>query len=195
MKTKKTSVHQCYSGSLTVEAAFIVPLVSFLIILIIYFNFYLHDRAKVEASLDSLVAEGGNLIKYGISSEGNILDLNRSILFFYIDDKSDEKSMIESAVNAEFSKGLFIGKVEEINVTTGMTTLQISANLVFDLPMDRVFRFFNINSFTVPIKVESSVFPREETTRILDVSIRTAEGIKGVKSAIDKIVDLLSKLS
>lgn len=46
-----------YSGSATIEAAFLLPIIIFTLIMFIYLIFYLYDMVKAEADADHLLFE------------------------------------------------------------------------------------------------------------------------------------------
>lgn len=191
-RNKSESSFKELPASLTVEASIIVPMVSVIVFLIIYFNFYLHDRVKFESQMHNLALEGSNLIQYSITNDGSVNELNRSIFYFFLDSKTEEKKYLKTTITNTFNHGLFIGKLEELAVDTSLTNITYQGILSYKIPLLSVFRMFSLDTIEVPFKVKAPIFPREETTRILDVALRTGESIKGVGNAIDKVVEVLN---
>lgn len=181
-----------YSASLTVEASIIVPMITVIIFLILYFTFYLHDRVKFESRVHTLSLNASNLVQYSISQEGSIKDNDRSILYFFIDGKSKEKRYLKEQFMLSFDTGLFIGEIEDLSVESNLTNISYRGNISYNIPLLNFFGLFSADSFKIPFHIKAAIFPREETTRIIEVALKTGESIKGVSDAIDKVVEVLN---
>lgn len=182
-----------YSASLTVEASIIVPIITVIIILILYFTFYLHDRVKFESGIHTLSLNASNLVQYSISQEGSIKDNDRSILYFFIDGKSNEKRYLKEQFMLSFDTGLFIGEIEDLSVESNLINISYRGIISYNIP---ILNFFGLlsSSVKIPFYIKAPIFPREETTRIIEVALKTGENIKGVSDGIDKVVDVFNSI-
>lgn len=181
-------------ASLTVEASIIVPIVTVIVFLIIYFNFYLHDRVKFESQIHMLALEGSNLIQYDISNDGSVNDYDHSIFYFFLDAKTEEKRFLSERITKTFDNGLFIGKLLNLSVDTNVSNLTYQGVFSYEIPLLGFFKIISLDTFEIPFEIKATIFPREETTRILDVALKTGESIKGVSKAIDKVVEVLNAI-
>ena len=189
MKTYRR-INSTYRASFTVEAAIVVPIVTVVIFFILYMSFYLHDRAKIQATLHEIITDGTLLIQYGINPDGYVTNEEREILYHYFDDKESEIEVIEKLIQEAFEKKLFIANIDDVSITNNIGELIILGNLVYETPISGFMSSFSKQSISIPIKIKGTIFKREEITRVADVVLNTGENIKGVKAAIDKLAQL-----
>ena len=79
MKDKKLN------ASMTVEAAFIIPIVIFIIFALMYLAFQLHDRVRMETVMERALGKGDFLITgFSLGFENNFLLLLESLLLSFM---------------------------------------------------------------------------------------------------------------
>lgn len=183
-----------HSASLTVEASIIVPIITMIIFMIIYFTFYLHDRVKFESQMHTISLDASNLIQYSIDEDGSLNDYNRSILYLFLDNKSKENKVLKERITETFESGLFIGTLDNISIEWDIANISYHGNLLYRIPFLNFFGLFSGDTIKIPFHIKAAIFPREETTRIIDTALRTGESIKGVSNAIDKVVEVLNSI-
>lgn len=183
-----------HSASLTVEASIIVPIVTMILFFIIYFSFYLHDRVKFESQMHKLSLAASNLVQYNISIDGKIEEKNQSVLYLFLNNKSIEKQVLKESFLNTFETGLFIGSINSISVESDIANITYHGSLSYNIPFLNFFGLISDGAIDIPFRLKAAVFPREETTRIIDIALKTGESIKGVSNAIDKVVEVLNSI-
>lgn len=98
-------VRQRYNGSFTVEAAFVLPLILFIIFAFLYLGFDLHDNVCIRTILD----------KYAIRAQDDLRMLG---------EKKIEKRL-EQQIQEEANKKLCITRLENVKVEVGILTIHI----------------------------------------------------------------------
>lgn len=147
-------------GSFTVEAVFIVPIVSYIILLFLYLNFYLYDYSCMVSYADYLLEE------YRHTS-------NRDLL---------EYESIRDTLN----ENLWFSSVETIDVIEERFKVKLVSELFLDLPQNGLFGIFSIFEFRNMYEKEILLIDRTETARVLTVGIEFISKIKGVNQVIEK---------
>lgn len=195
IRYRPNSVNVRHSASFTVEAAVIVPLITMILVLFVYWGFYLHDTVVIKAKLHGVVQHSINYLQYGITSDDLMeFPIMEQSLFYLISDAEEKESVILKYANQTFKKGLFLGKADDIRVNIDGINLVIQAEVTYDLWKNGLFRIFSLESFQNSYQISETILPREEYARILGVSIRTGSKIKGVSDGMKKIADLLGTI-
>ncbi|HEX3076804.1 MAG TPA: TadE family protein [Lachnospiraceae bacterium] len=180
-------------GSFTLEAAILLPFILFVIIALIYLSFYMHDRIKIQNSLDQAARKAENIIRYIAEYDTGNIDYEsineRTVLWPVTHNYDNEKVTIEASLKRELGKGLFIADVNEINVELDYSEINISVSTNFSIP------FSMVKILLAPKKQKYtstlSVHRPAEFVRIFTVFSDTASGIDGAEEAIKGIQRLI----
>lgn len=192
MNKIKNIVNKEEKGSITVEAAFVMPIVVLTVFALIYLAFYLHDYNKIQGTVDLVIHKAGITVKHdadiatGRMSYEDISD--RGVFYLLTGDSQVEEHKIGELLGQELSKGLFITYI--INTEVEACKLDIKINVLaktkIGLPL-----FQNLLNNLLNINMERTypVHNPAETIRVCEVILDTGSKIKGV----DKLKDVIEK--
>jgi TadE-like protein. len=180
------------NASLTVEAAFVMPIVFFTIIALMYLAFYLHDRNRMQTVADLSMQKAGLTLKHNadiVTGRVGYQKIGERGVFYLIShsSKNAEEQIKKYLVN-QLSSGLFLLKPEEIEVECNQR--KVSAKIVAksEVPLPIFHGLFQQYSKTM-IAGDFSIHNPTETIRCMEVILDTGSNIKG----IDKLKNSLEK--
>ena len=159
---KKKFALRKQSGSITVEAAFLLPFVMIIFLLLIWLSLYLHDRLLISNAIQRLSFKGKDYIVYGTDPKNDYLPriaiTDRGLLYAVSKDKTKEQKL------EEWVGKLFLFYENGISVDKSGCYLKIRST--FQCPEIPVFSMFFPKTF-YEITTEQSFFctVREELTR------------------------------
>lgn len=178
------------NGSITVEAAFVMPIVILAIFALLYLSLYLHDICRIQSVMDLALNKVGMTVKQesdfktGRVHYEKIGKRNTFQLFSGIGE--EEEKQIESYLQEDISKGLFLMKIKAIDVKADQFKIKINieTNTKVTLPgISGLFRQFD----NTVVAGEYPVHNPPETIRCTQVILETGSGIKGVDQVKEKI--------
>lgn len=152
------------------EAALLFPIILFIIVGFIYFGFYLHDRNKINASLDITILKA---ILYNQSeadlttSKINYEDYINQGVFYSLESREDKEEVLKEYVSKVLSKGLFLTHVDNLNVQVTNREILISADIEVDFPL-----FGNLIDYNFKVSQlwdEKSILNAREFVRIFHI--------------------------
>ncbi len=192
----KKDKNNSLSGSITVEAAMVMPIVIFTIFAIIYLAFYLHDMCKVQGMVNKTLHKAGITVKHDADiATGEVLyeDINDRGVFYLLvgSTKNDEETQVQNYLKQELSKGLFISKITAVDVKVGKLkiTISVEADTNVSLP---IFKYLFDSFSHKEIKGEYPVHNPCETIRCAEVILKTGSQIKGVDKLHEKLKDIFN---
>ena len=178
------------SGSITVEAAFVMPLVIFTMIALILLGFYLHDVCKVQGIVDKTLHKAALCVKHEADiTSGKIAyeRINRRGVFYLVFGNTEqEKEEIQEYLVKELSEGLFISQIDAVKVGAGKSKLTITLDMETDITLPFFLTLFQKFRNT-EIKGEYPVHDPAETIRRTEVILDTGSSIKGVDELKEKL--------
>ncbi|MFT4143249.1 MAG: pilus assembly protein [Mobilitalea sp.] len=176
-------------GSITVEAAFVIPIVFCVIFILLYLAFFLHDKCKIQGIVDQALYKTGLSIKYEADISKNITleQLKEKSIFTVITGYGeDEEIKIEEYLDEKLFKGFFLLKVSSIEVTVERFKVYIgvSAKTKNNLPLLN----FILNPIT-KLKASNifSLHDPAEAIRGAEVILQTGDKIKGVHELLEML--------
>lgn len=121
LKIKNKTI--CLSGSITVEAAFIIPIVLTVLFILCYMTFYLHDCVRIQCIMNQ---ETGRQ-----SAMGSILS----------QEKEEKEKLLRDYLQKEFQKKLFMihPKKIEIQITNTSINAQVIGKSRVSLGLVNIF--------------------------------------------------------
>ena len=182
------------SGSIAVEAAFVMPIVIFTVFALIYLAFYLHDRCRIQGIMDLTLHKAGISVKHDCDITTGEVDYNnlggRGIFYLLLGSTSDDEKQIKDLLKKDLSVGLFLTKVKtlEVNVDKSYIKVSIEADSKITLP-GISYLFKTLSHFKV--SGEYPIHNPAETIRRAEVILDTGSGIKGVDELKDKLEKIL----
>ncbi len=175
-------------GSITVEAAFVMPVIFCVIFTLLYLAFYLHDKSKMQSTIDEALYKAGVSIKYEADidcEEIKIEQLMEKSIFSVITGYGEEEEIeIEEYLEDKLQKGFFLLRVSSIEVTVKSTniSIEVAAKAGNMLPLLnyllRPITDLNLNN-------SFSIHDPAETIRGAEVILETGDKIKGVHKLLE----------
>ncbi|HHU73820.1 MAG TPA: pilus assembly protein [Clostridiales bacterium] len=187
------SLNKKIKGSITVEAAFIMPLIILVIFSIVYLSFYLHDYCKLQGTVDLVLHKAIFSAKHKGKLDTGEVDYeninNRGIFYPILGDKGEMEEQIREYMNLELAKGLFLYQINHINVEVGTLSIQISLEGKTRVSLPGLL---HIKAAQPILEKQFYIHNPGESIRISEVLLTTAERIKGlesIKKGLEKIIN------
>lgn len=180
-------------ASVTLEAAFMMPIVLFIIVSIIYLSFYLHDFCRMRGITDGVIHKAALNLKHEADIETgrvNYDDINKGLASRIFEGSDVKEKEIEDYINRLLSKGLISTKITKVNVTKSILNLTIRVEGGFELPLRGLLWIFPFNN-TLVVEAKSAYHYPADSVRMSEVILDIGAKIKGldkIKESIEKII-------
>jgi hypothetical protein len=182
-------------GSITVEAAFIMPIVIFFVFALIYFAFYLHDICRIQSKIDLVLYKAGITVKHEADIVTGHVDYkkigSRGVFYLLLGSTNEEEKQVQNYLCQELEEGLFLVKVDKIDVTVEKQKIVVSVETGTQVSLKGIKDLFEPYSKIVR-KGEYPVHNPAESIRCMEVILETGSGIKGMdklKEKFERIFD------
>lgn len=190
----KRVVSDKYTASITVEAAFVLPIIILTVFALIYLAFYLHDKSRIQGVIDLSLHKAGITVKHEAElSDGQVgyeSISGRGVFFSLFGNLEAEEEQFEEYLLQELGRGLFLTRIKSINAEINKTKLTISVETKTEvnLPgMEYLFQPFTDRIITE----EYSIHNPAETLRQTEVILETGSKIKGIEELKEKLQKFL----
>lgn len=184
------------SGSYTVEAALIFPMIFFVVIALIYMAFYLHDCIRIQGVLDKNIIRGGQFIKNERDLANSRIDYDKKLergVFYMMSDSIEEKEKILTEYIVDIvNKGLYIANVKEINLEATNNKLEIRGRIEFQTPLKFVEKYFLLSGILRRVQVKERIYYPAELVRGYSSVGEVIDDIEGIEVIKKKLGELLS---
>ena len=182
-------------GSFTVEAALVMPIVLFVITSLICLSFYLHDKCRIEGSVDKALFKASMTLKHNADIETGAVNYeninDRGVFYLLMGSTKVAEGNLQTFLEQELSGGLLSTEVTKITVKAGKLSASIAVEGEFKIPVSGVLDYFNPNPKLV-IEVNCPIHNPAEVLRISEVILDTGEKIKGMEALKRKLDKLLN---
>lgn len=180
-------------GSFTVEAAFVMPIVIFFLLLLIYVGFFFHDRCTIQAVVDGVVAdlcrvrESGTQMEELLSKEDWYGKGWFGSLLYSLD--SEAKQKISENLYEQCEGKLFFLKIQESEINVAIHTVNVTVTATPVYPLSFIQSVLQVKE--VHILSEGKIHDPAKTVRygkiIFDEFERTKlfSSIEGILSKFD----------
>ncbi len=133
-------------ASITVEAAFVIPIVLFVIFALVYLTFYLHDRVRTEEIVEKALGKGAILITQRATIEGTAYDyenINQSGNWGYFKASYDEQEKtISKYLEEESQQGFFLLDAQQITCETNGFSVTVKVKMKGKISINPVKNFW-----------------------------------------------------
>jgi len=181
-------------GTITIEAAYLMPMIIYMIFSIMYLSFFLHDMVRIQATVDKVLYKAAMTGKHDAditNGEYAYEFINEKGLFELLTgDNNSRIREIESYLREELSEGLFLCRVCGIDTEVDAFTVKISVEYTtqIDLPIfGYLFRRFH----DMKTQETSAIHNPTETLRAAEVILEVGSSIKGVNELQNKVKSFL----
>lgn len=181
-------------GSFTIEAALILPIVLLVIMTLIYFAFFLHDRNRMQVIADKALHKATMSVKHLSdvrTGEVDYQQLNeRGVSYWVAGATEGEELQREKYLEEEYKKGFFCTEVTGVKVTIGRQRITVFAEGRIHIPISGLMKYFRFPK-SMTITVEGSIHNPAELIRSCSVILETGQRIKNM----DKLEELIGSLA
>lgn len=178
-------------ASYTVEAALIMPIIVIVIMALIYMGFYMHDKSRIQAIINSNIIKAGLIIKHELLIKGNELDYinldSRGIYYPIIGDIKQEKERIINNLNNQFASNLYLAQIEDINVEVDHFNINIKVVVLMDISILKIKELFTGSGTNITISSNGRVHYPAEAVRKFDVMEGIIDDVKGYEQVLGKL--------
>ncbi|QHQ60242.1 hypothetical protein Ana3638_05160 [Anaerocolumna sedimenticola] len=186
-------------GSYTIEAALIFPTILFIITSLIYLGFYLHDQDKLEAILDEYLIKGRDFIQYEADMQTGVINYDkyykRGLLYSLEDNLKEKEQKICNDIQLQLTNGLFIAKVNSINVEASHTHINLQIKAEMGLPFIGLMPLFAESGTSITAQNKVPIENNAEFIRIFDIFFSVADKIPVLSESLKKLQEILNKFS
>lgn len=186
-------------GSYTIEAALIFPTILFIITSLIYLGFYLHDQDKLEAILDEYLIKGRDFIQYEADMQTGVINYDkyykRGLLYSLEDNLKEKEQKICNDIQLQLTNGLFIAKVNSINVEASHTHINLQIKAEMGLPFIGLMPLFAESGTSITAQNKVPIENNAEFIRIFDIFFSVADKIPVLSETLKKLQEILNKFS
>jgi hypothetical protein len=185
-----------WDASITVEAAFVMPVVLSTVFALIYLTLQLHDICRIQGILDKTLHQAGMSYKHRTELASDEINYawigDRGVFYDLFRDQSGEEEEVKRYLQQKFSKGLFLLKITKLEAEVKKTKLRvkIEAETIISLPW--IASLFDGFSSTV-IAGDYPVHNPAETIRICEIILDTGSQVKGVELLKSKLEGFLKR--
>lgn len=178
-------------ASITVEAAYVMPIVIFTIFAVIYLAFYLRDYCILQNAIDMTALKASFYANQpsDMAEDEIYYDAinSRGVFYQLVGDLSPVKQQILSVLNKELENSMFLYDRISIQVEVDHYNIKISLNAKRNINLPIIGKVFNRMESTDLVS-NYPIHRPAETIRSMEVIMNTASEIKGV-SELKKILE------
>lgn len=178
-------------ASYTVEAALIMPIIVIVIMALLYMGFYMHDKSRIQAIINSNLIRAGLIIKHELLIKGNEIDYinldSRGIYYPILGDIKQEKERIINNLNDQFASNLYLAQIEDINVELDHFNINIEVVVLMDISILKVKELFTGSGTNITISSNGRVHYPAEAVRKFDVMEGMINDVKGYDQVLGKL--------
>lgn len=196
-------VRKSYTGSLVVEACFVVPIIVFILLALLYLTSYLHDRCMAQETVTEILSEVENNMRHPCKNTTNQIAYNNingyGVLFPIItNQEADEHiAQLQSVLNEELSKRLsdrmWLGIPEQTNIIFDWNEENVELEWSMEVPF-QVLPYFQTIGGEYLISREYSITNPEEFVRAYDSVHSVLTEVEGYNQVEKKLQNILEKL-
>ncbi len=183
-------------ASITVEAAFVMPIIIFTVFALLYLSFYLHDYCRIQGVVDMTLHKAGLIMKHESELASAEIDyehiMNQGIFDLWQEDSKKMEQELQRYLRMKLSKGFFLIKTTDIEATVDSSKLTISVQTNTQISIPWVRELMAPHSLSV-ISEEYPLHDPAETIRVCEVILDTASQLKGIDELKNKIEGFFRK--
>lgn len=181
-------------GSMTVETAFIFPIVFFVVLALCYFTFLMCERVKLQAVVNTLVQEQVVCVKDNtvLGKERNYANVLERGVFYYLSDLSEQKSAFDRQLQSQARNTLILGNVSKVESKVSHTKIEATVTINVNIGVSQVKEYLTGTPLQYQITANAIVHNPAEFARGYMAMGETLDGVKGVDTIQKKLKELLN---
>ena len=183
-------------ASFTVEAAFVMPIIIFIIAALIFFTFYMHDLCIVEAVVNQSIEEvrqvneiGGELNPSSIGGD-SFMAKTFSMVGLFLSDEEEQK--IEKIIKKHLEEQLFFCDIEECDVAVELNQVKVLVRTGGVIHDTRISYYFPKGEFEIRVKARVHQPPTNvRIEKMICDEFKKTKVYEKVKKIIAKFADYM----
>lgn len=196
-KIMKNNTQPVVSGSYTIEAALIFPMILLIITALIYLGFFLHDQDKLESVINETLLTGRNLVRNEAQMDTGFIDYEvynrRGLLYFLQDNLQEKREEIYNYLEAQLNKGFFIADIRSIDVTVSHTDISLIVEADMVLPFVGLLPFFSGSGTIFYGDNSAELGSNTEFLRVFSIFSGVAEKMPVINDNLVKLQQILNR--
>ncbi len=197
-KSTKDKYQPVVSGSYTIEAALIFPLILLVITALIYLGFFLHDQDRLEAVINETLLIGRNLVRNEAQMDTGFMDYEvynkRGILYSLQANLQEKREEIYNYLQLHLNKGFFLADIRSIDVTVSHTEISLIVKADMVLPFVGLLPFFSGSKTVIVGSNQAAIGSNVEFLRVFDIFSGVAENMPVINDNLMKLQQILNLL-
>lgn len=185
------------SGSITVEAVFLFPMIFFILLAVIHFAYYQVDKTTVQTTADHFAKEQAVALKERVElgEQKKVADLSRHQLFCYMQGTGGKEDTLRQQIKKNLQGKLLNGDVEQIGVSVGYTEITVEVTVSFRVLVSQVKEYFTgtplqyTQSISIPVH-NPAEFARAYSA--LELALDDVGAFEKLKEQLRRIKNVLS---
>lgn len=181
-------------ANITVEAAFVMPIVIYMLFALIYLAFFLHDWCIIQGKVDHVMLKAAITAKYdadSVTGEQVYEDIPEQGILHFLDTSAGENEIkITDHLRQELESNLFLSKLSSVEITKNIFGITISSGFRTDVRLPLFGQLFRQYSY-MEISEYSPRHDPAETIRAAEVILNTGSEIKGMDKLKETIEEFL----
>lgn len=179
-------------GSLTVEAAFVFPIVFFVLLAVIYMCFYQVDKNSAGTIVHQAAEEQAICMKEQIElgKKKEKTQWAEHNLFYFLKDSTSVQKKTKEQVEEQLLEQLMMGTVENVSVEADYTKVTVSATVSMNIGISRIKEFFTGTPLQYQTSITVPVHNPSEFARIYDAMGEMLDNVKGFEKVKEKLKSL-----
>lgn len=180
-------------ASITVEAAFLIPIIIVAIMALIYLTFYLHDRVRLEEVVEKALGQGNFLMAQRSQAEGkacNYAYLNEPGNWGYLRSSYETDGQeIKNYISENLNQGFFLLEEEDVFCKADGFSIVVKVKMKASISLNPVKNFWKETPEFV-LERSVSIHKPEEILRAYDglqMVIDSTSGFLFVKNYIENL--------
>lgn len=195
MSTENNQEKKLNQANITVEAAFIFPVIIYLIFALFYLAFYLHDRCVIQGTTDKVLLRAVVAMKHDAEITTGAIYYERikdQRILGVFDNGSEEQKKIKGCLQQELVNELFLLRLSSVEVKADQYRITVIIGAVTKVKLPLFGQLFECYSYT-RIEQRNPVHNPAETIRMAEVILDTGSEIKGVNELKEAVKKFLSR--
>lgn len=201
-RKKKRTVNRCIQiksrkeqekGSITVEMAFVFPMVFFLVLTLCYLTFFMCDKVRLQSMVNTLSEKQAVCVKdhYELGSTRDYSTILEKGVLYYLEDLSAEQALFQEKLENKGKKLLILGEVESVECSVGYSSVEANIVVNVEIGLSMVKEYFTGTPLQYTIHAKIPVHNPSEFVRSYTVIGDTIDQIEGASAIKEKLRNLL----
>lgn len=155
----------------------------------------MHDKVRIQTSINQTALKGRVFIQNEVDMDSGRINyqayIQRGILYFIENDLSTKKETIQRYLENALRNGLFLAKIEKIEVTATLSKIHIEVSASMQIPFIEVKNLFYKSGLSVNQNNITEIHNSVEFIRIFEVFAGVTDKMEAVDNVLKKLQKIL----